>query len=56
MMATLLAVAVLAAFALIGGGGFAIVKRRGKPLNAGLMIGVGMIVLINVWINAQPVP
>jgi len=55
-METLLGIAVLAAFALIGGGIWALVRRRGKPLNAALMIGVGLIVLVNVWLNTLPLP
>ena len=56
MTDALLAVAVLGAFVLIGGGGWALAKRRGKPLNAALMIGVGIVLLINVWLNTLPVP
>lgn len=55
MIDTLLGLAVLAAFALIGSGAWQLLKRRGKPLNAALMIGVGVILLINVWINTLPI-
>ena len=55
MIDTLLGLAVLAALALIGSGAWQLLKRRGKPLNAALMIGVGVILLINVWINTLPI-
>ena len=56
MTEALLSVAVLAAFALIGRGGWMLWRRRGKPLNAWLMIGAAVVLLINVWVGSVPVP
>lgn len=56
MTEALLSVAVLAAFALIGRGVWLLWRRRGKPLNARLMIGAAVVLLINVWLGSMPVP
>ena len=56
MTEALLSIAVLAAFALIGRGVWLLWRRRGKPLNAWLMIGAGTVLLVNVWVGSMPVP
>ncbi len=53
---TLLSIAVLAAFALIARGVWLLWRRQGKPLNAWLMIGVAVVLLVNVWVGSMPVP
>lgn len=45
----LLAVAVLAAFALIIGGGILLRRGAAQRLKGGLMIGAGIITLLNVY-------
>ena len=55
-MPVLLSAAVLAALALIGVGGHALVTGRGDRLKAGLMVGAGLVVLVNVWLAAIPPP
>lgn len=52
----LLGLAVLAALALAGVGGWALATGRGDRLKAGLMIGAGIVVLINVWLYSLPPP
>ncbi len=54
MTEALLSAAVLAAFALIGRGVWLLWRRRGKSLNAWLMIGAAMVLLINVWLGSMP--
>lgn len=56
MMAGLLSMGVLAGLALIGVGSWALARRRGDRLKAGLMVGAGIVVLINVWLYSMPVP
>ncbi len=56
MTEALLSIAVLAAFALIARGVWLLWRRRGKPLNAWLMIGAGAVLLVNVWVGSMPVP
>ncbi len=54
--AALLGLGVLAALALIAVGGRALVTRRGDRLKAALMVGAGVVVLINVWLYSLPSP
>ena len=56
MMATLLSLGVLAGLLLAGFGCWALVTGYGDRLKAGLMIGAGVVVLINVWLYATPLP
>lgn len=56
MMPALLSAAVLAALALILVGVIAVARRRGDRLKAWLMIGAGMVLLVNVWLYAMPLP
>lgn len=53
---TLLSVAVLVAFALIGRGIWMLWRRQGKPLNAWLMLGAAVVLLVNVWVGSMPIP
>lgn len=46
-----LTAAMFAAFALIGTGGWMLVKRVGTRLKAGLMIAAGAVTIFNVWVN-----
>jgi multisubunit Na+/H+ antiporter MnhC subunit len=55
MTDVLMALAMLAAFALIGTGVWMLVKRRGTRLKAGLMIAAGLVTIFNVWVNAVPI-
>jgi hypothetical protein len=55
-MATLLGLGALAAFVLIGFGIRGLMVRDIDRLKAGLMIGAGVVVLINVWLYALPPP
>lgn len=56
LLAVLLSLAVLAALVLIGVGGRALATGRGDRLKAGLMVGAGVVLLVNVWLNAMPMP
>jgi len=56
MMAVALSFAVLAAFALIGVGAWGVVRAKGERLKPALMIGAGIVVLLNVWLYAAPLP
>ncbi len=56
MMATLLGLGVLAAFALIGFGVRGLIVGDIDRLKAGLMVGAGVAVLVNVWLYALPLP
>jgi len=54
--AVMLSLGVLAALAMIAVGVRALVTGRGDRLKAGLMVGAGVVVLINVWLYALPPP
>lgn len=56
MMATLLSLGALAGLLLGGFGMWALATGYGDRLKAGLMIGAGVVVLINVWLYALPPP
>ncbi len=56
MTEVLLSIAVLAAFALLARGAWLLWRRQGKPLNAWLMLGVAVVLLINVWAGSMPLP
>lgn len=56
VIATLLSLGVIAALVLIGVGGWALATRRGDRLKASLMVGAGLVVLVNVWLYAMPLP
>ncbi len=56
MIAAMLSLGVLAALVLIGVGGRALLTGQGDRLKAGLMIGAGVVVLINVWLYSLPGP
>lgn len=56
MMATLLSLGALAGLLLGGFGIWALITGYGDRLKAGLMIGAGVVVLINVWLYALPPP
>ncbi len=56
MIATLLSLGVLAGLLLAGFGIWMLVTGFGDRLKAGLMIGAGVVVLINVWLYALPMP
>lgn len=56
MTEVLLSIAVLAAFALLARGAWLLWRRQGKPLNAWLMLGVAVVLLINVWTGSMPLP
>ena len=56
MIAVLLSLGVLAGLVLIGVGGRALATGKGDRLKAGLMVGAGVVVLINVWLYALPMP
>ena len=56
MMATLLALGVLAGLILGGFGIWALATGSGDRLKAGLMVGAGVVVLINVWLYSLPAP
>ena len=56
MIATLLSLGVVAGLLLAGFGGWALATGYGDRLKAGLMIGAGVVVLINVWLYALPAP
>ena len=53
---TLTTIAMLAAFALIGGGVWALTRPGISRLKAALMVAAGLVVLFNVWINTLPPP
>jgi hypothetical protein len=55
MTNTLLALAVIAAFALIAAGIWGL-RRAGPKLKPWLMIAAGLVTLFNVWIQALPPP
>ena len=55
MMDVLLALAMLAAFALIGTGLWMLAKGVGTKLKAGLMIAAGAVTVFNVWVSSVPV-
>lgn len=56
-MNVLLSIAVLASLLLIAAGIWALAKRRGSPLKAGLMIAAGLVTLMNAWLwTTMPVP
>ncbi|MGI4881305.1 MAG: hypothetical protein ACRYG4_27910 [Janthinobacterium lividum] len=52
MMAVALSVAVFAALALIVVGIRRLLRGPGERLRAGLMVGAGVVLLINVWLAA----
>ena len=54
MTETLLSLGVLAGLILIGFGIRGLVKRDIDRLKAGLMVGAGVVVLINVWLYSLP--
>ena len=56
MIAVLLSLGVLAGLVLIGVGGRALATGQGDRLKAGLMVGAGVVILINVWLYALPMP
>jgi len=56
LVAVMLSLGVLAALAMIAVGVRALVTGRGDRLKAGLMVGAGVVVLINVWLYALPPP
>jgi hypothetical protein len=56
MIATLLSLGVIAGLLLGGFGIWALVTGYGDRLKAGLMIGTGVVVLVNVWLYALPSP
>ncbi len=56
MIATLLSLGVIAGLLLGGFGIWALVTGYGDRLKAGLMIGAGVVVLVNVWLYALPSP
>lgn len=55
MIPTLLSLGVLAGLLLAGFGCWALVTGYGDRLKAGLMVGAGVVVLINVWLYSMPV-
>lgn len=56
MIDTLLGLGALAAFVLIGFGVRGLIARDIDRLKAGLMVGAGIVVLINVWLYSLPRP
>jgi len=56
MMPALLSLGVLAGLLLGGFGIWALVTGYGDRLKAGLMVGAGVVVLINVWLYSLPPP
>ena len=56
MIAVLLSLGVLAGLVLIGVGGRALATGQSDRLKAGLMVGAGVVTLINVWLYALPMP
>jgi len=54
MMPALLSLGVLAGLLLGGFGIWALVTGYGDRLKAGLMVGAGVVVLINVWLYSLP--
>lgn len=56
MMPALLSLGVLAGMLLGGFGVWALATGYGDRVKAGLMVGAGMVVLINVWLYALPAP
>ncbi len=56
MMPALLSLGVLAGLLLGGFGIWAFVTGYGDRLKAGLMVGAGVVVLINVWLYSLPPP
>ncbi len=50
----LVAVAMFAAFALIGTGLWMLAKGVGTRVKAGLMIAAGVVTIFNVWVNTVP--
>jgi hypothetical protein len=52
----LLALAMLAAFALILAGLWLLRAPGGNRLKAGLMVAAGLVTIFNVWINTLPLP
>lgn len=55
MTDVLIALAMLAAFALMGTGVWMLAKGLGTRLKAGLMIAAGLVTIFNVWVNAVPI-
>jgi hypothetical protein len=53
---TLLSLGALAGLLLVGFGVWALATGYGDRLKAGLMVGAGVVVLINVWLYATPLP
>ncbi len=56
MNQALTTIAMLAAFALVGGGVWALTRAGVSRLKAWLMIVAGLVVLFNVWIASLPPP
>ncbi|QYE34256.1 MULTISPECIES: hypothetical protein [Sphingosinicellaceae] len=56
MIETLLSLGALAGLLLAGFGIWALVTGYGNRLKAGLMVGAGVVVLINVWLYSLPPP
>lgn len=56
MIETLLSLGALAGLLLGGFGIWALFTGYGNRLKAGLMVGAGVVVLINVWLYATPLP
>lgn len=56
MIETLLSLGALAGLLLVGFGVWALATSYGDRLKAGLMVGAGVVVLINVWLYATPLP
>ncbi len=56
MMPVLLSLGVLAGLLLGGFGIWALAAGYGDRLKAGLMVGAGVVVLLNVWLYSLPPP
>ncbi len=54
MMATLLSLGALAGLLLAGFGVWALATGYGDRLKATLMVGAGVVVLINIWLYSLP--
>ena len=55
MMQAALTAAMVAALALMGTGGWMLVRGVGTKLRAGLMIAAGVVTIFNVWVATVPV-
>lgn len=54
MIEVLLSLGVLAGLLLAGLGAWALATGYGDRLKAGLMVGAGVVVLVNVWLYSLP--